>query len=223
MTLLALAFSSLGGPAPEALVPATEGDVQAWIAAALRGDAAGARSLYAAYVGRVYRTVRPLCADDAEAEDVTQDAFARALEALDRYAPREGTPFLAWLSTIALNVARKSRRRRARTRPTEPLTLAALAEPGDGAPAHESLEPLEPLDRATLREALLRSLETLEPREREIISLRYGGELDAKEISALLGESHANVRKIEQRARQALRAEVERSLARRAAARRTPR
>jgi RNA polymerase sigma-70 factor (ECF subfamily) len=220
MSLLALAFSALGSPAPEALVSATEGDVQAWIAAALRGDAAGARSLYAAYVGRVYRTVRPLCADDAEAEDVTQDAFAKALEALDRYAPREGTPFFAWLSTIALNVARKSRRRRARTRPTEPLTLEALAEPGESGLEDESLEPL---DRATLREALLRALETLEPREREIISLRYGGELDAKEIGALLGESHANVRKIEQRARQALRVEVERSLARRAAARRTPR
>lgn len=216
MSLLVLAFSALGAPVPEGQAVAAEADVQAWIRAALQGEAEGARSLYCAYVGRVYRTVRPLCADDAEAEDVTQEAFAKALEALDRYQPREDTRFVSWLSTIALNLARKSRRRRARTRVTAPDTLALIA---DAAASGAAADPVVRADRATLRAALLRSLETLGEREREIISLRYGGELDAKEIAAMTGESHANVRKIEQRAREALRVEMERALAPRGDAR----
>ena len=220
MTLLALAFSALGAAHPDAAPPAAEADVQAWIRVARSGDSGGARALYRAYVGRVYRTVRPLCADDAEAEDVTQEAFARALEALDRYEAREGTRFIAWLSTVALNVARRSRRRRVRARPMDPVVLAQLAD--EEAPQLSEVAS-EAIDAVVLRAALLRALETLGEREREVVTLRYGGELDASEIAALTGQTHANVRKIEQRARGALRAELDRALAPRATPRRTPR
>ena len=220
MTLLALAFSALGAAHPDAAPPAAEADVQAWIRVARSGDSGGARALYRAYVGRVYRTVRPLCADDAEAEDVTQEAFARALEALDRYEAREGTRFIAWLSTVALNVARRSRRRRVRARPMDPVVLAQLAD--EEAPQLSEVAS-EAIDAVVLRAALLRALETLGEREREVVTLRYGGELDASEIAALTGQTHANVRKIEQRARGALRAELDRALAPRAMPRRTQR
>ncbi len=220
MTLLALAFSALGAAQPDAAPPAAEAEVQAWIRAARSGDSGGARDLYRAYVGRVYRTVRPLCADDAEAEDVTQEAFARALEALDRYEAREGTRFIAWLSTVALNVARRSRRRRVRARPMDPAVLAQLAD--EEAPQSSNVAG-EAIDAVVLRAALLRALETLGEREREVVTLRYGGELDASEIAELTALTHANVRKIEQRARGALRAELDRALAPRAMPRRTQR
>jgi RNA polymerase sigma factor (sigma-70 family) len=44
-------------------------------------------------------------------------------------------------------------------------------------------------------------LAELEPREREIVSLRYGAELNAAEIAAQLKIEPANVRKILERAR----------------------
>ena len=202
--VLAVVFD-LGGAV--ALPP--EERVRGWVGAARDGDPDAARQLYRAHVAKVYRAVRPLCRDDAEAEDVTQETFARALEALDTYAPREGVRFVSWLLAIAMNVARKSHARRRRAVPTDPQTL----DERDGGPDQD---PGAAIDRRTLRAALLAALESLAPREREVVSLQYGGELTAKEIGELTGLEHAHVRKIAERARDALRREIERALAPRA-------
>ena len=70
-------------------------------------------------------------------------------------------------------------------------------------------DPGDDMDRAKQRAALLRALAELEPREREIVSLRYGGELDAAEIAAQLTLEPANVRKILERARERLSERIE--------------
>jgi DNA-binding CsgD family transcriptional regulator len=57
------------------------------------------------------------------------------------------------------------------------------------------------VDLARQRAAVLRALAELEPREREIVNLRYGAELNAAEIAAQLGIEPANVRKILERLR----------------------
>jgi RNA polymerase sigma factor (sigma-70 family) len=102
----------------------------------------------------------------------------------------------------------------------DPAVLAHLAD--EEAPQSSNVAG-EAIDAVVLRAALLRALETLGEREREVVTLRYGGELDASEIAELTGLTHANVRKIEQRARGALRAELDRALAPRAMPRRTQR
>jgi len=63
-------------------------------------------------VDGVFRTVRGILRSDADAEDVTQDAMLTVLTSLDRYSPRSGTRFVAWVSTIAMNTARRRFRRR---------------------------------------------------------------------------------------------------------------
>ena len=206
--LLAAAFSALADF--DATPPVAEDEVRRWVRAAQSGDAEAARQLYRAHVAKVFRTVRGISRDDAEAEDVTQETFARALEVLDRYEARPDARFVSWLLAIAMNVARKSHRRRRRTIAMDPATLAkstGLEEGGSDDPSGDAL------DRGRLRAALLGALETLEPREREVVTLRYGGELDAKEIAELTGLGHANVRKIAQRAREQLREHIERALA----------
>lgn len=208
LDLVRVAFAALtgfdGAPSP------SEPEVRAWVSAAQGGDPDAARQLYRAHVAKVYRTVRPVCRDDAEAEDVTQETFARALEALDSYRARPESRFVSWLLAIGMNVARKSHRRRRRTVATDPERMVEAADREVAAsddPAGEAL------DQRTLRAVLLEALETLEAREREVVTLRYGGELNAKEIAELTGLGHANVRKIAQRARAVLRARIERSLA----------
>jgi DNA-directed RNA polymerase specialized sigma24 family protein len=57
------------------------------------------------------------------------------------------------------------------------------------------------IDLARQRAALLRALAELTPREREIVSLRYGSDLNASEIAAQFGMEAANVRKILERVR----------------------
>jgi len=164
------------------------------------GDRAARQRLYRQHVGRVYRTVRGVLRSDADAEDVTQDAMLTALTSLHRYSPRSGTRFVAWVTAIAVNTARRRfRRRRPELTATGELPEIPAADNDVG----------DDLDLAKQRTALLRALATLEPREREIVSLRYGAELNATEIAAQVGIAPANVRKILERAREALGARIE--------------
>jgi RNA polymerase sigma-70 factor, ECF subfamily len=182
-------LSVLFGSDSEALA---EDAVLRLVEQARAGDRAARQRLYRQHVGRVFRTVRGMLRSDAEAEDVTQDAMLTALTSLDRYSPRSGTRFAAWLTTIAVNTTRRRFRRR---RPE----LTATGELPDVADTEGDIA--GDLDLARQRAALLQALAELEPREREIVSLRYGSDLNATEIAAQLRMEPANVRKILERAR----------------------
>jgi RNA polymerase sigma-70 factor (ECF subfamily) len=178
----------LGGDAE----PLDEDAVLRLVEQARAGDRAARQQLYRQHVARVFRTVRGALRSDAEAEDVTQDALLIALTSLHRYSPRSGTRFAAWLTTIAVNTMRRRfRRRRPELTATGELPEMPATAPDVG----------DDIDRAKQRAALLRALAELEPREREIVSLRYGAELNAAEIAAQLRLEAANVRKILERAR----------------------
>lgn len=186
----------LGGDAE----PLDEDAVLRLVELARAGDRVARQRLYRQHVGRVFRTVRGALRSDAEAEDVTQDAMLTALTSLHRYSPRSGTRFAAWLTTIAINTMRhRFRRRRPELTATGelPEVPATDADVGDD------------IDRAKQTVALLQALAELEPREREIVSLRYGAELNAAEIAAQLGLEAANVRKILERARARLEERIE--------------
>ena len=71
------------------------------------------------------------------------------------------------------------------------------------------VDPADALDRARRRRALLIALAELPERERVIVSLRYGAELNASEIGAALGIEPATIRKILERARTRLGARIE--------------
>ena len=122
----------------------------------------------------MFRTVRGLLRSDAEAEDVTQDAMLTALTSLHRYSPRSDTRFIAWVTTIAINTTRRRFRRR---RPE----LTATGELPD-VPSNEA-DLGDDLDGKRQRAALLQALAELTAPEREIVSLRYGAELNATEIA----------------------------------------
>lgn len=180
---------------------ASEEEVQRLVLAARAGDRDAARRLYRLHATRLWRAVRPWCPSDADAEDIVQESFAKAFAALDRYEARPGVRFVSWLSTIALNTARKRARKLGRLRLVEPAKLGAaqdrLATTADD-PAGEHL------DRARHREALLRALGELPERDQRVVTLRYGAELSAAEVARALDLSEANVRKICERRRATL-------------------
>src|SRR5438093_5791870 len=70
----------------------------------------GFRLLYEEEASSVFQAVYALCGDRAVAEDATQEAFARALERWKRL--RERSWVAGWVTTTALNVARRALRRR---------------------------------------------------------------------------------------------------------------
>ena len=164
------------------------------------GDAGARQRLYTQYVDRVYRTVRGMLSSDADAEDVTQDALLTVITSLHTYRPRPDARFSTWVTAIAVNTARRRfRRRRPELTPTG--DLPDLAD--------EAADPAEVLDSARRRRALVAALAELSERERTIVSMRYGADLNATEIAEALGLGAAAVRKVLERARARLAARLE--------------
>lgn len=192
-SLVSLLFSTalcsrFGGEA----IPLEEDAILDLVERARSGDRAAGQRLYQQYVDRVFRTVRGILRSDVEAEEATQDAMLTVLTSLRRYVPRSGTRFVVWVTTIGVNTARRRFRRR-RPESRDPDDLPPVAD--------DAIDLEREAENEQERRALLKALAELNEREREIVSLRYGSELDATEIARILGLEPANVRKILERTR----------------------
>jgi RNA polymerase sigma-70 factor (ECF subfamily) len=75
-----------------------------------RGDAVAARKLVQSHHSDVFRLALSILDDPAEAEDVTQDVFIAALDALDSF--RGDSALKTWLFSITVNVCRRRWRQR---------------------------------------------------------------------------------------------------------------
>jgi RNA polymerase sigma-70 factor (ECF subfamily) len=129
----------------------------------------------------VYAYVASLLRDGPAAEEVTAAAFERAYRKRNRFDPRRGEA-RAWLFGIARNAALDELRRRGRQAElaADPEDLAGIAAP------HESAE------QSARRLAVAAALARLEPRERELIALKFFAGLNNAEIAAVLGLSESN-------------------------------
>ncbi len=139
----------------------------------------GFAELYERTFPRVYAYVASLLRDRSAAEDVTAQAFERAYSKRRSYRPARGS-MDAWLFGIARNAALDELRRRKRS-------AELTAEPAGDEPAPDG-EAEAAERRATVRAALA----TLEPRERELIALKFHGGLNNAEIADVLGVSASN-------------------------------
>jgi RNA polymerase sigma-70 factor (ECF subfamily) len=156
------------------------------LVAAARSDPSAFEELYRCHEERIYRYLRARTDSHESADDLTQQVFERALSALPRYRER-GTPFIAWLFTIARNVA-ADHRRGARTTVSWDLMPEAL-HPASGQDPEAAVLEREELLR--LRELLV----ALDPEKRELIVLRFGAGLSLREIGAIVGKSDQAVHK----------------------------
>lgn len=136
--------------------------------------------LYRSSRDDVYAYVASLLRDAPAAEEVTAAAFERAYRKRHRFDPERGEP-RAWLFGIARNAALDELRRRGRQ-------AELTAEPADieGADFDEGAE------RSERRLAVSVALERLEPRERELIALKFFAGLENREIARVLGISESN-------------------------------
>ena len=80
---------------------------------AKNGDRDAFGELFRKYEKRVFRVARRMCGSDDEAWDITQDAFIRAMQAMDRYDTQYR--FFTWIyritTNLAINYAKKKMRR----------------------------------------------------------------------------------------------------------------
>lgn len=159
------------------------------IDASIAGDVEAFAALYDRYVERMYRHAYYRVGNRADAEDLTQQLFLQAWRAIGRYQ-RTGAPFVAWLFTIAHNLATSFYRRR---RESAPLDLET--------PAHDrwsdpEAEALAQHDREAVRQAILK----LKPDQQQVVMMRFLEHLEYADIAAALDKSEGNVRVILHRA-----------------------
>lgn len=120
-------------------------------------------------IRRVYAYVAYRIGDGPDAEDVTSEVFERALRYRESYDPSKGEP-VAWLIGIA--------RHRLNLGPRPTVSLDETAEPI----APGDLE-ADSIGRLTLTAALT----MLDERDAELLALRYGADLTARQIGETLG------------------------------------
>ncbi len=157
------------------------------VRAAQDGSADAVAVLYQAHWRRAHRAAYLVVHDAAAAEDVAQDAFLAAVDALDRFDRRR--PFAPWLHRIVVNRALDWARREVLRRRVDP----------DG--HEEGVEPAGP----ELGEELMAALRELPPEQRAVVVLRHLLEYTPGEIAAMLDLPRGTVNSRLRRALDALR------------------
>ncbi len=121
-------------------------------------------------IRRIYAYVAYRVGDGPDAEDVTSEVFERALRYRKSYDPAQGEP-LAWLIGIA-------------RRCIDDGQMKPRAEPGEQ-PDVSSPEDLEA--EALQRLSVAAAVDRLDERSRDLVALRYGADLSARQIGEILG------------------------------------
>ena len=157
-----------------------------------RGDRAAARVLTHRLAPRIWRHARRVLGDEAEAEDVTQEAMLR----LWKQAPdwRDGEARVStWLFQVTANLCTDRLRKR------REIGLDAVAEKPSDQP--DAVTTLEDSDRIG---ALNRALADLPERQRTAVTLRHIDGLSNPEVGQVMGISVEAVESLTSRARRLL-------------------
>jgi len=119
-------------------------------------------------IERVYAYVAYRIHTRADSEDITSEVFERALRYRSSYDPSRGEP-LAWLIGIARRCIDDWRRQQ-----------------GAHAPVDEWVDSGDHAASAIERLVIADAIGALDPRERELIALRYGADLSSRQIAQVL-------------------------------------
>lgn len=140
--------------------------------------------LYARYANRLYRYALAHTASPQAAEDVVADTMVAALEGLERFDAERGS-FGGWLFGIAARTLSARNRRNGRFQRL--LTRAWEPEPLED-------DPLSTIVRTADAQRLRELLRELPDKDREMVLLRYGADLNSSEIAEALGMKSSAVR-----------------------------
>jgi RNA polymerase sigma-70 factor (ECF subfamily) len=155
---------------------------------AVSGDVQAFAQLYEENFDRIYRYIFLRLGNQAEAEDLSQEVFVKALEAIGSYKWRN-LPFASWLFRIAHNQMVDHIRKQARMKESalDDDSMTSISEANPASVAEQGLE----------IERLLDSVDKLSPAQREVISLRFGAELSIAEVARVLGKSPGTVKALQ--------------------------
>ena len=183
---------------------ADDDDEPSLIARICKGEPSLFATLVKPYERRVYATALALLRNDADAQDVAQEAILKAFANLRQF--RGESKFSTWLIQITVNEARM-RQRKQRAELFEPIAELQDEEgaytPRDFADWREI--PSEALERSEIRALLAKALASLAQKYREVFVLRDVEQISIAETAEVLNISIASVKTRLLRARLMLR------------------
>jgi RNA polymerase sigma-70 factor (ECF subfamily) len=177
---------------------AAAGDADDDDAAEARRQPPSPEELCALYADRVYHFATMIARDDVEADDLAQTALEKALRALPRYQPERGS-LDAWLWRIVVNAARDAGRAASR-RHLLTQRLAGL---------RDDREPADDIPAGVTDGVLVAAVRRLTPLQRSAIALRFGADLEYRDVGAALRISPVAARVATHRALTALRGSLQ--------------
>jgi len=162
-------------------------------------DANAFGELYDRYVERVYRYLYFRTGSHPEAEDLTEQVFLKAWEAIGRYR-WQGRPFLAWLYRLAHNThidhVRTQKPTTSLTNDDRPLELASQAAQVE-------------LARTLDADLLTHALGQLTPDQQQVIVMKFIEGMDNDQIAASMDKREGAIRALQMRALMSLRRVLE--------------
>jgi len=182
------------------------------VARARRGDAAAVRLIIGQHNQRLYRIARSIVRDDGEAEDVLQEAYARAFTHLATFRgeARLGT----WLARIVMNEALGRLRGRRPTVALDPVIESGARE-AEIIPfpnANPELDPETAVAQRELRALLERAIDELPNSFRTVLVARLIEGMSVEETAELIGIVPETVKTRLHRARRLLRDAMEKHI-----------
>jgi RNA polymerase sigma-70 factor (ECF subfamily) len=156
----------------------------ALLARVAKADGAAFEVLYHRYVRSIFGLALRRLHDRAQAEEVTQDAFAAVWRSAQSYKPERGSAG-GWLYTVARNAIVDRLRRNSRRADTS-YELPELASPEGG--------PDEQAEQSYTAWRVHRALEELNPNERQVIELAYWSGMSQSEVAEFLDQPLGTVK-----------------------------
>lgn len=160
---------------------------------AREGDREALGFLYARYADNVYGYVLSIVRNHHQAEDITQQVFAKLVRAIAKYEERD-VSFLAWIVRVARNVAVDF------IRAERHIPVEEVRQVDSGVPWEQLLDGRT----QELRDAFA----ALPQSQREVVVLRHFGGYSPSEIAKLTGRSEGAIHGLHHRGRRTLAAEL---------------
>ena len=174
----------------------TNQNESALIERAINGDVDAFGDLYSLHLDAIYRYVFYRTGDVEDSEDITEQVFLKAWEALDGYR-NEGKPFTSWLYRIAhdavIDYHRKSKKN---VVSVEMLKPAELIQPQPGT--------LQQVIHTEEIQALASALSQLSGEQQQVVILRFIEGFSHREVAQILDKNEGACRMIQYRALLAL-------------------
>jgi RNA polymerase sigma-70 factor, ECF subfamily len=165
-------------------------DLELLIEKARSNDAGAFGKLYDMYVDRIYKHVYYRVGNPTDVEDITQEVFTKAWQAIGRYRITT-TPFLAWLMRISHNMVVDYYRKRKKNE----SYLDDDSWIVDPAPTPEESAELG-YDQKRLRRAILE----LQGDQQQVLMMHFIEGFTCAEIAAAIGKKEGAIRVIQHRA-----------------------